>query len=79
DEVRDAFSLTPDEFEKKYKTPKPEIDEGNITFHCKSGMRAQKAIEIIQELGYKRTHNFTGGWLQWQADTATGSPSCVLL
>ncbi|KAK3699423.1 hypothetical protein QZH41_018580, partial [Actinostola sp. cb2023] len=53
-EVSNAFSLTPDEFEKKYKAPKPGIDDGNITFYCQSGMRAQTAMGTIQELGYKR-------------------------
>ncbi|KAK3699422.1 hypothetical protein QZH41_018579 [Actinostola sp. cb2023] len=54
DEVRDAFSLTPDEFEKTFKVPKPGKDDGNITFYCRTGRRAKKAIKIIQELGYKR-------------------------
>lgn len=54
DEVKDAFRLSPDEFEEKYKVAKPKPQDDNITFHCRTGKRAQNAIKIIQELGYDR-------------------------
>ncbi|XP_031548577.1 thiosulfate:glutathione sulfurtransferase-like [Actinia tenebrosa] len=69
DELQEALSLSPDEFQKKYNVRKPGLDDGNITVHCRSGMRADSAIQIFNNLGYKRyfrAHNFTGGWTEWQ-------------
>lgn len=46
--------MSPEEFEEKYNAPKPKQDDNNITFHCRTGIRAQNAIEVIQQLGYDR-------------------------
>ncbi|KAK3751071.1 hypothetical protein QZH41_011967 [Actinostola sp. cb2023] len=56
DEVRDAFSLTPDEFEKKKHSKYPSQEKMMETsrFTVETGRRAKKAIKIIQELGYKK-------------------------
>lgn len=53
-ELKNAFSMSAVDFEAKYKVPKPKPDDTNITFHCRSGMRAQNAIAILKELGYDR-------------------------
>lgn len=39
-----------------------------IVVHCKSGKRSLKAIEILQENGFKNLHNLTGGILAWIKD-----------
>jgi len=46
--------MSAEDFQAKYKVPKPKPDDNNITFHCHSGRRAQSAIAVMQELGYER-------------------------
>ncbi len=33
--------------------------------HCKSGMRSQKAIQLLQSAGFKKTRNLKGGIMAW--------------
>jgi len=36
-----------------------------IVVHCKSGGRSARALELLQEKGYSRPMNLTGGILRW--------------
>ena len=43
-----------------------ELDRGaEIVVHCKSGARSAKAVALLQEKGFTRATNLTGGILQW--------------
>jgi adenylyltransferase/sulfurtransferase len=33
--------------------------------HCKSGMRSQKAVDLMKQNGFKNVRNMTGGILLW--------------
>jgi adenylyltransferase/sulfurtransferase len=36
-----------------------------IVVHCKLGGRSAKAVEFLQQSGFKRVHNLTGGINAW--------------
>jgi len=43
-----------------------ELDSGKeIVVHCKMGGRSAKAVEFLQQAGFKRATNLTGGILAW--------------
>lgn len=53
-----------------------ELDKSReIVVHCKSGRRSLKAIEILQEAGFRDLHNLTGGILAWIADVDSSLPT----
>ena len=39
-----------------------------MVVHCKSGARSQKAIAVLEQAGFTRLHNLTGGILAWIKD-----------
>ena len=45
-----------DKLEKKSK----------IFVYCRSGIRSQKACNILDQLGFKETYNLNGGILEWK-------------
>jgi molybdopterin/thiamine biosynthesis adenylyltransferase/rhodanese-related sulfurtransferase/molybdopterin converting factor small subunit len=43
-----------------------ELDkDADIVAHCKSGMRSQKAVDLLKANGFKHARNMTGGILAW--------------
>lgn len=53
-----------------------ELNAGDeIVVHCKSGRRSLKAIEILQEAGFRNLHNLTGGILAWIEDVDQSLPT----
>lgn len=36
--------------------------------YCRSGARSAKACEAMNELGFEKTYNLLGGFLQWDGD-----------
>ncbi|XP_030370717.1 rhodanese domain-containing protein CG4456 [Scaptodrosophila lebanonensis] len=51
-------------FKSKYGREKPSL-ETEIIFHCKMGMRSQKAAEAAATLGFKNVKNYKGSWVDW--------------
>ena len=52
-----------DELEEKYT----QLDKNDdIVVLCRSGRRSQTATEFLQEKGYPKVRNITGGILAWQ-------------
>ena len=37
-----------------------------IFVYCRSGIRSQKACNILDQLGFKETFNLNGGILEWE-------------
>ena len=37
-----------------------------IFVYCRSGIRSQKACNILDQLGFKETFNLSGGILEWE-------------
>jgi adenylyltransferase/sulfurtransferase len=43
-----------------------ELDSSReIVAHCRSGVRSGKAVEFLQQAGFKKVHNLSGGILAW--------------
>jgi molybdopterin/thiamine biosynthesis adenylyltransferase/rhodanese-related sulfurtransferase/molybdopterin converting factor small subunit len=43
-----------------------ELDpDADIVAHCKSGMRSQKAVDLLKQNGFRHVRNMTGGILAW--------------
>jgi len=43
-----------------------ELDSSReIVAHCRSGVRSAKAVEFLQQAGFKKVHNLAGGILAW--------------
>jgi len=43
-----------------------ELDSSReIVAHCRSGVRSGKAVEFLQQTGFKKVHNLAGGILAW--------------
>lgn len=40
----------------------------NYYVYCRSGMRSEKACEIMNSLGFENTYNLLGGILDWNGD-----------
>jgi rhodanese-related sulfurtransferase len=36
--------------------------------HCRSGNRSAKALNLMEELGFKEAYNITGGIVQWESE-----------
>ena len=51
-ELNEAFNSDARAFEKKYGFAKPDKTSNSLVIACKSGVRAQKAAEALQLLGY---------------------------
>uniref|UniRef100_A0A8D9B0L7 Thiosulfate sulfurtransferase, mitochondrial n=1 Tax=Cacopsylla melanoneura TaxID=428564 RepID=A0A8D9B0L7_9HEMI len=64
-EVREAFELSPAQFQQKYKYSKPSPDK-TLVLTCRSGKRSQIACEVLHKQGYERVINYCEGWLGWE-------------
>ena len=40
--------------------------KSKIFVYCRSGIRSQKACNILDQLGFKETYNLNGGILEWK-------------
>lgn len=40
--------------------------KSKIFVYCRSGVRSQKACNILDQLGFKETYNLNGGILEWK-------------
>jgi adenylyltransferase/sulfurtransferase len=53
----------------------PQLDRNrDIVVHCKSGGRSAKAVKALQEAGYSRVWNVTGGILRWSDEVDPSVP-----
>jgi molybdopterin/thiamine biosynthesis adenylyltransferase/rhodanese-related sulfurtransferase len=52
-----------------------ELDSADdIVIHCKSGGRSAKAVRLLQEAGFSKLHNVTGGITAWADDVDPSVP-----
>ncbi|KAF3691574.1 Thiosulfate sulfurtransferase/rhodanese-like domain-containing protein 3 [Channa argus] len=63
-QVNTALQLCPEEFNEKYGSEMPEQTD-NIVFTCLAGVRAKKALDTADSLGYKNVQLYAGGWQDW--------------
>ena len=43
-----------------------------IVVHCKMGGRSAKAVQLLQEAGFKKVRNLAGGIDRWAAESSPG-------
>jgi adenylyltransferase/sulfurtransferase len=48
--------------------------DDEIIVHCRSGVRSATAVEILQDAGYRRVFNLTGGILAWAREVDPSVP-----
>ncbi|OQV13182.1 hypothetical protein BV898_12610 [Hypsibius exemplaris] len=69
DQVKEAFSLAPSQLNARYGLDlKSRTDE--VVFHCRSGVRSEKACVMARNAGYKNVKNYKGSMLDWSAKTS---------
>ena len=51
-QVGEALSLTDEDFKTQFGASKPSIEDTNIIFHCRSGIRSRTALDIAHQLGF---------------------------
>ena len=53
-EVSEALTMMNEEFVAKYGAPKPSVEDENIVFHCRAGVRSRTAMALANEMGFKK-------------------------
>ena len=51
-DLEKALEMDDHTFKELYGFEKPAKDNCNLVFHCKSGVRSQRAVDAAKELGY---------------------------
>jgi len=64
--VEKSFQMDNHSFKEKYGIDKPSKDNCDLVFHCRSGVRSQKAVDIVKTLGYTCPQNLIGGFEAWK-------------
>lgn len=54
DTLEESLKLSPERFQQKFDVKAPKKDDNNIVFHCRSGNRSLKALDIARQLGFRR-------------------------
>ena len=62
--VLPSLQMPDDEFQKKFGNRKPSTDD-NVVFMCRGGVRSTLALQLGQELKYKNSKHYLGGWNEW--------------
>ena len=62
-----ALSLTEEEFEKHFDVPKPQKND-EVVFMCKSGIRSTFCLGAAQDLDFKKSKHYLGGWQEWESN-----------
>lgn len=65
DNLEESLKLSPEGFQQKFEVKAPEKDDENIVFHCRSGKRSAKALDIARHMGFSRARHYEGGYSEW--------------
>ncbi|XP_070784447.1 thiosulfate:glutathione sulfurtransferase [Enoplosus armatus] len=63
--LEESLKLSPEHFQLIFEVRAPGKDDDNIVFHCKSGNRSSKALDIARQLGFSRARHYKGGYSEW--------------
>ncbi|KAL3040457.1 hypothetical protein OYC64_011472 [Pagothenia borchgrevinki] len=63
--LEESLKLSSEQFQQTFDIKPPGKDDDNIVFHCKSGSRSSKALDIAHRLGFSRSRHYKGGYSQW--------------
>ena len=51
---------------------KLEVDKSKSYFlYCKAGSRSSQACSLMNQLGFDKTYNLLGGFMNWNGETTT--------
>eukprot|EP00759_Apiculatamorpha_spiralis_P018110 PhF_6_TR24435/c0_g1_i1/m.33792 len=66
-ELSEALNLEPQEFQKKYRFPKPSKEDPNVLIvtYCWDGTRGEVGASMFSALGYQSVLCYYGGLLEW--------------
>jgi len=64
--VEHALEMNDKLFKDVYHVDKPLKEDCNLVFHCKTGVRSYRALQISKTLGYKCPKSLTGGFNAWK-------------
>ncbi|XP_010792273.1 thiosulfate sulfurtransferase/rhodanese-like domain-containing protein 1 [Notothenia coriiceps] len=63
--LEESLKLSSEQFQQTFDIKPPGKDDDNIVFHCKSGSRSSKALDIARRLGFSRSRHYKGGYSEW--------------
>ncbi|XP_029313722.1 thiosulfate:glutathione sulfurtransferase [Cottoperca gobio] len=63
--LEESLKLSPEPFQQKFEAKAPGKEDDNIVFHCRSGKRSSKALDIARQLGFSRSRHYEGGYSEW--------------
>ncbi|MFC1769192.1 rhodanese-like domain-containing protein [Nanoarchaeota archaeon] len=63
-ELGEAFNLSEEDFKNKYGFNKPTKTE-KIIFYCRTGVRADMAVEYLKQKGYENIFSYRGSVKEW--------------
>ncbi|KAM7390462.1 hypothetical protein PAMA_008564 [Pampus argenteus] len=61
----ESLKLSPEDFQQKFAVKAPGKDDDNLVFHCQSGRRSAKALDVARQLGFSRARHYKGGYSEW--------------
>lgn len=61
----EALTLPKEEFKERYGVEKPDVENDEVVFYCKAGVRSRSAAGLAREVGYKKVGEFPGSWNEW--------------
>lgn len=62
----DSFHITDEEFEDRFKFPRPGR-ASELVFYCKAGVRSRAAAGLAKEAGWTNVGEYPGSWMDWAA------------
>uniref|UniRef100_A0A8C3AUA6 Si:ch211-161h7.8 n=2 Tax=Cyclopterus lumpus TaxID=8103 RepID=A0A8C3AUA6_CYCLU len=68
--LEESLKLSPEHFRQIFELKAPGKDDDNIVFHCRSGIRSSKALDIARQLGFNRARHYKGGYSEWAEEGA---------
>ncbi|XP_056290023.1 thiosulfate:glutathione sulfurtransferase isoform X1 [Pseudoliparis swirei] len=68
--LEESLKLSPEHFQQIFAVKTPGKDDQNIVFHCRSGIRSLKALDIARQLGFSRARHYRGGYTEWAEEGA---------
>ncbi|XP_040023439.2 thiosulfate:glutathione sulfurtransferase isoform X1 [Gasterosteus aculeatus] len=65
--LEESLKLSPEHFQQTFQVKAPGKDDDNIVFHCKTGGRSSRALDVALKLGFHRARHYKGGYTEWAA------------
>nr|XP_057915566.1 thiosulfate:glutathione sulfurtransferase [Doryrhamphus excisus] len=75
DALEESLKMSPESFQQRFQVRAPAKDDDNIVFHCFSGRRSAKALDIARKMGFNRARHYKGGYSEWAEQERKNSAS----